>query len=165
MTNRAFWFMRLWERFSRNDYFHHRLVSIRLSSPGGCRGRRGRFHVWRTASSWAPWRRAYCWRDFEKRWVVSSARPASRPVGQLLTTPHRTPHTCEQDRYGIDGKNLNDGNVDEHAGGDDGKVDVLPDGPVGLEVRGAAGGGCKYFNQQFFIIRYKNFINFHLKSW
>ena len=66
-------------------------------SPGGCRGRRGRFHVWRTASSWAPWRRAYCWRGFEKRWVVSSAPPASRPVGQLLTTPHRTPHTCDQD--------------------------------------------------------------------
>ena len=75
-------------------------------SPGGCRGRRGRFHVWRTASSWAPWRRAYCWRGFEKRWVVSSARPASRPAGQLLTTPHRTPHTCEQDRYGIGGKIL-----------------------------------------------------------
>ena len=32
------------------------------------------------------------------------------------------------------------------ADGDDGKVDVLPDGPVGLEVRGAAGGSCKYFN-------------------
>ena len=32
MTNRAFWFMRLWERFSRIDYFHHRQVSIRLSS-------------------------------------------------------------------------------------------------------------------------------------
>ena len=43
-------------------------------------------------------------------------------------------------------QNFDDGNGDEHAGGDDGKVDVLPDGPVGLEVRGAAGGGCKYFS-------------------
>ena len=61
-------------------------------------------------------------------------------------------------------QNFIDGNVDEHAGGDDGKVDVLPDGTVGLEDRGAAGGSCKYFNQQFFIIRYKNFLNFHLIS-
>ena len=95
MTNRAVWFMRA--------VFEDRLFSSSPSqhqaqlSPGGCRGRRGRFHVWRTASSWAPWRRAYCWRGFEKRWVVSSAPPASRPAGQLLTTPHRTPHTCEQD--------------------------------------------------------------------
>ena len=43
-------------------------------------------------------------------------------------------------------QNFDDGNGDEHAAGDDVKVDVLPDGPVGLEVRGAAGGGCKYFS-------------------
>ena len=43
-------------------------------------------------------------------------------------------------------QNFDDGNGDDHAVGDDGKVDVLPDGPVGLEVRSAAGGSCKYFS-------------------